>query len=287
MTSGSIDKRHARRSFERAASRYDEAAELQREIADRMIERLDYVRLDPGRVLDLGSGTGYALDPLRRRFGKAGVIALDFAHSMLVEVRKRGRWLRRPRCICADAESLPLADGCIDLIFSNATLQWCNDPQATFREFARVLSPGGLLLFSTFGPDTLKELRAAWSQADGYSHVSRFPDMHDVGDDLMRAGFLDPVMDAERLTLTYSKAADLMRDLKLIGARNATAGRPRGLTGRRRHKTMEQAYETYREEGRLPATYEVVYGLAWAPVQRQVADGIAVPVSAIGRGPRR
>ena len=287
MTEGSIDKRQVRRSFERAASRYDEAAELQREISDRMIERLNYVRVEPRLVLDLGSGTGYAIDPLRRRFGKAGVVALDLAHSMLVEVRRRGRWLRRPRCICADAESLPLADGSVDLIFSNATLQWCNDLQGAFREFARVLSPGGLLLFSTFGPDTLKELRAAWSQADGYSHVSSFPDMHDVGDDLLRAGFLDPVMDAERLTLTYSSVSDLMRDLKLIGAGNATDGRPRGLTGRRRYRVMEQHYETYRKAGRLPATYEVVYGLAWAPVQRAVADGIAVPISAIGRGPRR
>lgn len=287
MTTGSIDKRQVRRSFDRAASRYDEAAELQREIADRMIERLDYVRLEPRLVIDLGSGTGYAMDPLRRRFGKAGIIALDFAHSMLVEVRRRGRWPRRPRCICADAEALPLADGSVDLIFSNLTLQWCNDSRDTFREFARVLSPGGLLMFSTFGPDTLEELRAAWSQADGYSHVSNFLDMHDVGDDLMRAGFLDPVMDAERFTLTYSKAADLMRDLKTIGAHNATDGRPRGLTGQRRYRTMEQAYETYREGGRLPATYEVVYGLAWAPVQRPVEDGITVPISAIGRGPRR
>lgn len=283
LSRGGIDKRSARRSFERAAPAYDEAAVLQREIAARMLERLEYVRLEPSLVLDLGAGTGYAIDALRRRYRKARILALDFALGMLQQARRRGTWLNRPRCICADAETLPFGDASLDLVFSNATLQWCNDLPGTFEGLLRVLRPGGLLMFTTFGPDTLKELREAWAAADGFTHVSPFADMHDVGDALVRACFTDPVIDAERLTVTYGSVRDLMRDLKVLGAHNATAARRRGLTGRRRLAAMEQAYEVHRCEGRLPASYEVVYGHAWAPEQRPVADGVAIPVSAIRR----
>lgn len=288
MTPPPIDKRRARRAFEAAAEGYDLAAVLQREIADRLLERLDYVRMEPQRVLDLGCGTGYALEPLNRRYRRAQVIALDFALPMLHRARRRGGWLRRPKCLCADVESLPLADGSVDLILSNATLQWCNDLDRTFQECLRVLRPEGLLMFTTFGPDTLKELRAAWSSVDGYTHVSPFPDMHDLGDALVRTHFADPVMDVERLTLTYARIADLMADLKGIGARNATDQRPRGLTGPRRLAALEAAYETHRQDGRLPASYEVVYGHAWVPRQKPVAGGVAIPLSAIARpGERR
>jgi malonyl-CoA O-methyltransferase len=281
MSQPIIDKRRARRAFEAAAAGYDLAAVLQREIADRLLERLDYVRLEPRRILDLGCGTGYAVQPLHRRYRRAEVVALDFALPMLQQARRRGSWLRRPQCLCADAESLPLADGSVDLILSNATLQWCNDLNGTFRECLRVLRPGGLLMFTTFGPDTLKELRAAWSEIDGHSHVSPFPDMHDLGDALVRTRFADPVMDAERLTVTYPRLSDLMADLKSVGAHNATDRRPRGLTGPRRLAALEAAYEAYRRDGRLPASYEVVYGHAWAPEQKPVADGVAIPLDAI------
>lgn len=281
LSTGPIDKGTARRSFEHAADGYDKVAVLQREIADRMIERLDYVRLEPRLVLDLGAGTGYAIAGLQKRFRKAHVLALDFALGMLRQARRRGSWLHRPRCVCADAEALPLADASVDFVFSNATLQWCNDIEGAFAECLRVLRPGGLLMFSTFGPDTLRELREAWSAADGFSHISPFLDMHDVGDALMRAQFADPVIDADRLTVTYDRVRDLMRDLKGIGASNATNDRPRGLTGRRRLRAVEQAYETHRRDGRLPASYEVVYGHAWAPEQRLVEGGVAIPVSAV------
>ncbi|MGE5154289.1 MAG: malonyl-ACP O-methyltransferase BioC [Bdellovibrio bacteriovorus] len=283
MTYTPIDKRRARRAFETAAAGYDLAAVLQREIADRLLERLDYVHLEPSRVLDLGCGTGYAIEPLLRRYRRAQVIALDFALPMLHRARRRGGWWRRPLCLCADAEGLPLANGSVDLILSNATLQWCNDVGATFAEWRRVLRPGGLLMFTTFGPDTLKELRAAWSQVDGYSHVSPFADMHDLGDALVRARFADPVMDTERLTVTYERLADLMADLKGVGARNATGQRPRGLTGPRRLAALEAAYEAHRRDGRLTASYEVVYGHAWTPLQTPVAGEVTVPLSAIGR----
>jgi malonyl-CoA O-methyltransferase len=276
-----IDKGCVRRSFEQAATNYDSVAVLQREIADRLLERLDYVRLEPQRILDLGAGTGHAVGALHRRYRRARVVALDFAHGMLRQARKRGDWLRRPLCVCADAESLPLAEGAVDLIVSNATLQWC-DLERTFGECLRVLRPGGLFMFTTFGPDTLKELRQAWREVDGDSHVSSFLDMHDIGDALVRARFADPVMDVERLTLTYDRVRDLMRDLKTLGAHNATHDRPRGLTGRARLVAVEQAYEIHRTVGRLPASYEVVYGHAWAPEQKPGASGIMIPLSAIG-----
>jgi len=281
LNSDPIDKGSARRAFERAAVGYDAVAVLQREMTDRMLERLDYVRLDPRLVLDLGTGTGYAVDGLQRRFRKTRILALDFALTMLLRARGRGSWRNRPRCVCADLEALPLADASVDLVFSNASFQWCNDIQGTFGECLRVLRPGGLLMFTTFGPDTLWELREAWAAADGHSHVSSFLDMHDIGDALVRARFADPVLDTERLTVTYRRARDLMRDLKVLGARNATTRRPRGLVGRRRLAIVEQAYEVHRRDGRLPASYEVVHGHAWAPTQRPVEGGVAIPVSTI------
>jgi malonyl-CoA O-methyltransferase len=283
-----VDRRQARRAFGLAAEGYDEAAVLQREIGERMLERLRIERCEPRFVLDLGCGTGRASASLLTHYRRAQVIALDFALPMLRIARHRGRWLRRPRCVCADAERLPLAAASIDLVFSNLTMQWCNDLETVFRELLRVLRPGGLLLFSTLGPDTLKELRASWSAVDGFSHVNPFADLHDIGDRLNELQFVDPVMDAEWLTLTYSDVRGLMADLKRLGAHNVTFGRPHALTGKRRLAAMLAAYEQFRgHDGRLPATYEVVYGHAWAPVQRAVAGGVAIAVNALRHTARR
>lgn len=268
-----IDKHRARRAFSRAADTYDEVAVLQREIGERMFERLDLVRLEPRRILDAGCGTGVAVDALARRYRKARIVALDFALPMLRHARRRGPWRRKPACVCGDIEHLPLSDQSLDLVFSNVALQWSTDPARVFAECLRVLKPGGLLMFTTFGPDTLKELRAAWAAADGHTHVSPFLDMHDIGDLLVHARFADPVMDAEWITLTYDTVDGLMRDLKVLGAGNATAERPRGMTGRNRMAAMRAAYEGFRVDGRLPATYEVVYGHAWAPLQRRGGSG--------------
>jgi len=258
------DKMQARRSFESAAAAYDQAAALQQEVGQRLTQRLDLVKMQPDRILDLGSGTGHCIPDLFVRYKKAQVVALDIALPMLEHARKRGRWLRRPRCICADAERLPFADSRFDLVFSNLMLQWCVELEAVFAELQRVLRPGGLLLFTSFGPDTLSELRGSWQQVDGYSHVNAFPDMHDVGDALVRARFADPVMDVERITVTYPDVWKLMRELKQIGAHNVTAGRPRGLTGKARMQRLVGAYEQYRSQGVLPASYEIVNGHAWS-----------------------
>lgn len=276
------DKRWVRASFDRAATSYDAAAVLQREVADRLLEQLDYVRLQPKRVLDLGAGTGYCTEALAKRYKKAHIIAFDLAEGMLKQARKRfnpiTRHFRGHGFACGDAESLPFADNSFDLIVSSLTMQWCHDLEKTFNELRRVLKPGGLIQFSTFGPDTLKELRAAWSAVDGFTHVNEFLDMHVVGDAMVHAQFADPVMSMETITLTYETAVDLMKDLKAIGAHNVNQNRNHQLMGKRRLQAFIDAYEAFRNEGRLPATYEVVYGHAWAPdtPQQQQSDGATV-----------
>ncbi len=282
-----IDKRQARLAFSRAASHYDEVAALQREIAGRMLDRLHYIKLRPAVVLDVGAGTGEATHALARHYAGARVIALDFALPMLQQTRQRASDTR-PDCLCGDAERLPLADASVDMIFSSATLQWCNDLLGTFREFLRVLRPNGMLLFSTFGPDTLMELRASWAEVDGGSHVSPFRDMHNIGDAMLEAGLAEPVVDVDRLQLTYSEVSSLMRDLKTLGAHNVTRDRRRGLTGKSRLQAMYRAYEKFRRDGRLPASYEVVYGHAWAPDQRRADGETHIPLEVVrGRMPGR
>jgi malonyl-CoA O-methyltransferase len=265
--SDEFDLRHdaVRRSFARAAETYDAAAVLQREVLARLTERLDAIDLVPHVVLDAGSGTGLGAAALSERYRRAHVVALDIAEPMAARSRRRRRWFRSLDAVCADASRLPVRSASVDLVFSNLMLQWLGAPDGVFREFARVLKPGGRLLFTTFGPDTLKELRTAWASVDDHVHVNRFIDMHDVGDALLRAGFRDPVMDAERMTVTYSDTMALMRDLKAIGAHNVNAGRPRGLTGPRRLRAMQSAYERLRADGKLPATWEIAYGYAVAP----------------------
>lgn len=282
----SLDKGKARRSFGRAAKAYDEVAVLQHEIGRRMVERLDYIRLEPRRILDIGCGTGVGTEALLRRYPKAEVIALDFALPMLALARRRGRWLRRPRCVCGDLDHLPFAADSVDLVFANASLQWSAAPAKAFADVARVLRADGLCLFSSFGPDTLKELRAAWSEVDGHAHVHSFIDMHDYGDMLMAAGLADPVMDVERMTLTYQDPMQLMREIKVIGAGNASLQRERGLVGRERIARVCAAYERFRDaDGRLPVTYEVVHGHAWGPTQRRHGSETRVAVDVL-RKPR-
>ena len=301
-----LDPQSVRHAFERAAASYDASAVLQREVGQRMAERLLLVKLQPAAILDAGCGTGDALSELSARYPDAFLVGLDLAYAMLDSARRRvtaanasersllSRLLgtramarRVAALVCADASRLPLAAGIIDLVWSNLTLQWINDASAAFAEFHRVLRVGGLVMFTTFGPDTLKELRAAFAGVDGATHVSRFIDMHDVGDMLVRRGFADPVMDMETITLTYSDATAMMRELKAIGAHNATVGRPRGLTGRARWSRVLVALEAFRRDGRLPATYEVVYGHAWKPEPRFADDGRAiVRFERAGRSPR-
>ena len=262
-----LDMHQVRRAFGRAAATYDTHAVLQHEVEQRLLERLDYVEAAPQRVLDLGCGPGRAALAMRQRWNAAHVVALDLALPMLRRIRSG--WLRPLARINADARALPLADASVDVLFSNLCVQWIDDVPALFDEFRRVLRPSGYLALSTFGPDTLHELRTAWGQVDRGAHVSGFADIARIGDALMQAGFRDPVLDAEHFTLTYPEAGALMRELKAIGATNADASRRRGLTGKTHWRRMLAAYETFRSDGVLPATYEVIYAHAWAPDSAQ------------------
>ncbi len=280
-----LDTLRVRRSFDRAAATYDAAAVLQAEVRENLLARLNLVALTPRVAIDAGTGTGHAARALKRRYPKALVVALDSAPRMLQSAGRRQSFLRPFARVAADAERLPLADSSADLILSNLMLQWC-DPDAVFAEFRRVLAPRGLLTFTTLGPDTLRELRGAWAAVDSRTHVNQFIDMHDIGDALVRAGFASPVLDVERYTLTYPDLRRVAADLKATGARNATQGRPKGLTGRRAFTALQNAYETFRRDGRLPATYEVVFAHAWAPdgpAPHGGADGSSISLEEIKR----
>jgi malonyl-CoA O-methyltransferase len=287
-----VDPAAVKRAFARAARTYDAAAALQREVATRMMSRLDGVKLAPAWILDAGCGTGEATGELAARYPAARVVGFDLALPMARAAReraRRGRSLYRrllapiagagqggARFVCADLVALPFAGVTFDLAWSNLALQWVNDLPRALAEMRRVLKVGGLVTFTTLGPDTLKELRAAFARADGHTHVNRFVDLHDIGDMLVDAGFADPVMDMERITVTYETAAAMMHELKALGATNATRGRPRGLTGPRRFARVVAELEKTRTVGRLPVTFEVVYGHAWKGESKRTADGLPV-----------
>lgn len=286
-----MDKARVRASFDRAANSYDAAAILQKTVREEMLNRLDLVKIMPEKILDMGCGTGHASLALAKHFKKSQVVSLDIAMAMLKKaqtlspLQKAKKWLgiSQQQYLCADIEHLPIADNSIGLLWSNLAVQWCNDLDLVFTEAQRVLQPEGLLMFSTFGPDTLKELRAATHIDGEHVSVSRFIDMHDIGDALVRAGFSAPVLDVERYTLTYDDVKSVMRDLKAIGAHNAADGRVRGLQGKGFLKNITEQYEKFRQNGKLPATFEVVYGHAWvnasktAPKQK-MSDG-ASPIT--------
>jgi malonyl-CoA O-methyltransferase len=273
------------RHFSKAASRYDEAAVLQKLTAQALDERLDLIKLDVKRVVDLGAGTGFLTEMLWQRYPQAQVSAVDLAAPMLAMAKHRWALTKSNQAwwkpwanpfphvhfIQANAYHLPFAEASQDIVITNFMLQWCDDLDAVLSEIRRVLRPEGLLMLSSLGPDTLKELRQAWVYVEGdagHLRMSPFVDMHDLGDALVRAGFGQPVMDVERYTLTYAKPIDLIKDLKAIGATNAQQNRSRQLTGKAKFNAMLKAYEAQRKDGVIPASYEVVHGHAWAAPER-------------------
>lgn len=277
-----VNRAHIKQHFSQAAPSYDEAAILQKTVAQRVDERLALTTLQPNVIIDVGAGTGLLTERVIQRYPQADVLAIDLSFEMLKQARTR---LKKPKfnwlphsvwqvdgasALNADAYALPLESGSVDLLVSNLMLQWCDDLDSVFAEFRRVLRPEGLIMFTTFGPDTLKELKQAWMVADDVNaHVNQFVDMHDIGDALIRNGFGQPVMDVEHFTLTYDKPMGVLKDLKAIGATNASLNRNKGLMGKQRFHAMLEAYEALRSEGKIPATYEVVHGHAWA-AQEQI-----------------
>ena len=261
-----FDRRQLRRAFGRAAPNYAAVAALQREVEARLLEQLDYLDdRQPARILDLGCGPGRAAGAMKKRWPKAEVVALDAALPMLREVPRHTRFWRPVRRVCADVSALPLADQCTDVIFSSLCLQWVDDLPAALAEFRRVLRPGGLLLFSTFGPDTLRELGEAYDSIGEVPPLSPFAQIQQVGDAMIAAGFKDPVLDRDHFTLTYPDLRTLMHELRAIGAGDARRDRRRGLGGRQRLQRVTAAYEVNRREGVLPSSWEVITAQAWGP----------------------
>ncbi|QDA57402.1 malonyl-ACP O-methyltransferase BioC [Thermomonas aquatica] len=301
MSAPLFDARQVRRAFSRSAASYDAAARLQHAVEARLLESLDYLddpalkREAPQRVLDLGCGTGRASIAMQKRWPKAELVSLDLAWPMLRQAREAAKrsagWLsnpfaRRPAQVCADARALPLVDASVDVLFSNLCLQWVEDLDALFAGFRRVLKPHGLLLVSTFGPETLWELREAFAHADDAPHVSPFADIAGFGDALVRAGFHQPVLDREEETTHYQDLPALMREQRAIGATNALASRRHTLTGRARFAAAADAYEAHRGAHGLPATWEIITAMAWAPeagtpIREGGIDVTAVPLSRI------
>ncbi len=264
-----INQQRLRAAFDGAAETYDAAALLQQEVCLRLLEKLDIVSLQPELILDAGSGTGMAIPGLYKRFTRAHIIAMDISEKMLLKSAQRGRLFRKPSLLCADMQNLPLTDNSISLIFSSLSLQWCNDLNAALLEAWRVLKPGGLFVFTTFGPDTLRELRSSWQTVDDKTHVNSFVDMHDIGDLLLQDHFAEPVMETERITVNYTSVDDLMLDLKHIGANVTAQGHRQGLTTRHTMQRVRQAYESFRSADGLPASYEIIYGHAWKVSDQQ------------------
>jgi malonyl-CoA O-methyltransferase len=283
VTAGFVDTRQVRRGFARAAAGYGGADFFSREIDRRMQERLDFVRIEPDRLVDLGCSHGASLPALRARYPKAQYVGIDLAPEMLQASPHAGqgwrRWLPFRReaevaRIAGDATRLPLKTGCAGLVWSNLLLHWLDDPLPALAEAHRVLEVGGLIMFSTLGPDTLKELRGAF--ADGYAHTQRFIDMHDLGDMLVACGFADPVMDMEMVTLTYDSFDAMLAELRAAGATCAMRARRHGLAGRQTWENARAGYEALRVAGKLPATFEVVYGHAWKAQPKKTVDGRSV-----------
>ncbi len=258
------------RSFSQAAKTYDAAAFFQRIAGERLFERLDYFKLEPKNIVDLGCGTGVFTRELSQRFPQAKTTGVDIAEGMIAWCKQQSQ---SEEYVCADAVSLPFEDNSVDLIFSNLSIQWVEDLEKLFVELNRVLKPEGLLLFTTLGPDTLKELKQSFSEVDQYQHVNDFIDMHHVGDAMLQAKMLDPVVDAEPVVISYDKATELMRDLKDIGAHNIDRRRNSGLMSPKKLRAVEKAYRQFAlDDGQLPATYELVYGHAFGSEQKQTTS---------------
>jgi malonyl-CoA O-methyltransferase len=259
-----LDKAAVKKSFNRAAKTYNHSGVLQEEVLSRLLGRLQYVRLEPASIIDIGCGTGRGVAGLQKVYSGAKVVGLDMAYSMLQETKKQFGFLSKKRMVNADMERLPIASDCFDLMFSCLAIQWANDLNVVFNEVARIGKPGGLFMFATFGPSTLVELRDSWFEVDQRPHVHQFIDMHDIGDALMKAGFSQPVVDAEVIKLEYTNFRQLLSDLKSIGASNADKNRSKGLMTPGRLKKLEAAYrEKGFQGGRFIASYEVIYGHAW------------------------
>ena len=275
--------RDIQRRFDRAAASFDDADFVHAVTRDGLLARLEPLILEARSILDLGSATGSTGRLLRKRFRRAHIVSLDASHHMAARALAGKGWLSRGSAVQADASQLPFGEGAFDLVVANQLLPWLPDPGAAFSEIARVLRPGGVFAFATLGPDSLQELRRAWAGIDNDAHVHAFADMHEIGDGIVRAGLADPVLDVDRLAVTYEDAGRLFSDLARAGARNALPDRSAGLTGRRRFAAMRRALVNAAGGGRIMLDLELVYGHCWGKGPRKDPGNYRIPANRISR----
>lgn len=282
-----IDKHHLALKFNRASGTYAKHAILQQTIMQRLLARLELMNIQPKTIMDAGSGIGTAAKQLGKHYPKADILNLDLSLFMLEQAKTQSpKFFSKQKFICADLEQLPFASSTVDMVFSNLVLQWCDSLVQAFSQIKSVLSKQGLFLFTTLGPDTLKELRASWAEVDDQTHVNTFMDMHDIGDALVQVGFVEPVLDVEYIVCNYQDCKSLMYDLKKVGANHVNGHEIKGLGGKNKMQKMYQAYEQFRQKDQLPATYEVIYGHAWLPQSDhslQTNNEYHIPLTAIKR----
>ena len=277
-------KNEISKAFNKHAHEYEHAAKVQQEIGARLIERLQYFKISPKRILDLGCGPASFTRELAALYPKAQIVGLDLAHNMLIQAKKKQSLWRKWSLVGADMQNMPFANGLFDLVFANQVLHWGGPLMEVFRELNRVMNANGCLIFTTLGPDTFKELKTAWIDVNHYAHTNEFPDMHDIGDSLMAEHFQDPVMDMELLSVHYATLPKLLRALKAQGVKNINPQRNQGLTGKTGWKVFEKNYtERHMVNNKFPLTYEVVYGHAWKGALRKTTSGVEVmiPISQI------
>lgn len=269
------------RRFDRAAPGFDDADFVHAVTRDGLLARLEPLLLQPAAVLDLGSATGATGRLLRKRFKRAHIVSLDLSHAMLGVARRNKPWFSRSTFVQANARHLPFADASFDLVVSNQLLPWEPQPQPVFEEVSRILRKGGVFAFATLGPDSLGELARAWTAVDQGPHVNRFPDMHDIGDGLVRAGLADPVLDVDRLSVSYDDTDKLFVDLTRAGARNTHSARSSGLTGKSRFQAVSDALRASRPDGRIVLNLELVYGHCWGSGPKNEASNYRIDANQI------
>ncbi len=253
-----LDKNKVRQSFASAANSYDELAGLQRKAGLQLLQQLSGLEVFE-HVLDIGCGTGFLTQQLLRQASIKQMIALDIAHSMVQRSRAKLGEVDNVSYLCADAESIPLLNHSVDTIVSNLALQWCENLTVVFKGFNKVLKTEGRLVFSTFGPNTLQELKKSWASVDNYSHVNAFYSMQQLTAFLQQAGFNNISCESVSYLSEYQSVKELMKELKGIGAHNVLPHRNRQTTRKSSMQAMISAYESYRVNGLIPATYEIIY----------------------------
>jgi malonyl-CoA O-methyltransferase len=281
-----LNCKDVQRRFDRAASHFDSADFVHSVTRDGLFARLEAIVIDARTVIDLGSATGSGHRLLARRFHRAHIISVDLAHNMLVQARRKKSWYVRSSLVQANAEAMPFCDQSVDVVFANLLLPWATDPAHIFAEVARVLRKDGLFVFATLGPDSLRELRRAWRVADEGEHINRFLDMHDLGDAAIRSRLRDPVLDVDRLTVTYNSHTDLFRDLTAMGARNSLRDRYRSLVGPGRFATMTDALDAVSRDGVISLDLELVYGHCWGSGTQTGEGEYRIDAAQVGRRER-